>query len=75
MGDMSEEQEHMVETFKKFCHEENLLTNPQFDDYALLRFLRARKFDFEKTKLMFLNFMEWRKEHDVDNILSVSSLH
>lgn len=45
-----------------------------YDDYYMLRFLRARKFDMEKTKLMFDNFMTWRKEHDVDTILEVNIL-
>jgi hypothetical protein len=37
----------------------------------LLRFLRARKFDWEKTKLMFDNFIKWRVDNDVDNVLLV----
>jgi hypothetical protein len=37
----------------------------------LLRFLRARKFDQEKTKLMFNNFLQWRIDNQVDNILDV----
>jgi hypothetical protein len=44
-----------------------------YDDYYLLRFLRARKFDMEKTKLMFNNFIEWRKENDVDNVIDCYS--
>jgi len=40
-----------------------------YDDYYLLRFLRARKFDMEKTKLMFNNFLEWRQNNGVDTIL------
>ena len=42
-----------------------------YDDYYLLRFLRARKFDMEKTLLMFNTFVEWRKENGVDTILEV----
>ena len=37
----------------------------------MLRFLRARKFDMDKSILMFTTFIEWRKENDVDNILNV----
>jgi hypothetical protein len=46
-----------------------------YDDYYMLRFLRARKFDMEKTILMFNNFMQWRKDNDVDNILAVRYLN
>jgi hypothetical protein len=34
----------------------------------LLRFLRARKFNIEKSYLMLKHFMEWRKQSNVDNI-------
>jgi hypothetical protein len=60
MGDMSEEQEKALETFKKYIIEKKITDHPQYDDYYLLRFLRARKFDMEKTILMFTNFMNWR---------------
>jgi CRAL/TRIO, N-terminal domain len=71
MGDMSEEQEKQLEVFRKYIKDNNITDHPQYDDYYLLRFLRARKFDMEKTLLMFNNFMNWRKEQDVDNILTV----
>lgn len=71
MGDMSEEQEKALEQFKQYIKDNNITEHPQYDDYYLLRFLRARKFDMEKTLLMFNNFMEWRKENDVDHILEV----
>lgn len=71
MGDMSEEQEKQLEVFRKYIKDNNITDHPQYDDYYLLRFLRARKFDMEKTLLMFNNFMNWRKENDVDNILTV----
>jgi len=45
--------------------------HPQYDDYYLLRFLRARKFEMDKVILMFNTFMQWRKDNDVDNILEV----
>jgi hypothetical protein len=71
MGDMSEEQERALEQFRKYIKDNNITDHPQYDDYYLLRFLRARKFDMEKTILMFTTFMDWRKENDVDNILEV----
>ena len=73
MGDMNEAQDKALEEFRAFIKENNLTDHPQYDDYYLLRFLRARKFDMDKTKLMFNNFLEWRKENDVDNIIDVSA--
>lgn len=69
MGDMSEEQERALEQFRKYIKENNVTDHPQYDDYYLLRFLRARKFEMDKTILMFNNFIEWRKENSVDTIL------
>lgn len=37
-----------------------------FDDLYLLRFLRARKFDLNKTLLMFTNFLKWRKADNIE---------
>ena len=73
MGDLSEEQEQSLQEFKRYLKENDLAQHPQYDDYYLLRFLRARKFDMDKTKLMFNNFLDWRKENDVDNIIEVSN--
>lgn len=75
MGDMSEAQWRALEEFKNYIKTNNITDHPQFDDYYLLRFLRARKFEMDKTIQMFNNFIEWRKENDVDNILDVSDSH
>lgn len=72
MGDMSEEQEKLLEEFKKYIKDNNVVDHPQYDDYYLLRFMRARKFEMDKVKLMFHTFLDWRKEHDVDNVIEVS---
>ena len=42
----------------------------QIGDEFLLRFLRARKFDMEKTILMFKNFLIWRHQNHVDTVLT-----
>ena len=60
--------------FKKYVKDNGITDHPMYDDYYMLRFLRARKFDMEKTILMFNNFMQWRKDNDVDNILTVRYL-
>ena len=67
--DMNQSQFETLIKFKQSCINDNLLSNfDYFDDYYLLKFLRARKFDLEKTIKMFRNFLEWRKKEDVDNI-------
>lgn len=38
----------------------------QFDEVYLLRFLRARKFDLQKTIKMWDDFIDWRVKHKID---------
>lgn len=67
--DLSELQFQNFVTFKQNLIKDKILTNfDRYDDYYLLKFLRARKFDLEKTMKMFKKFLEWRKKEDVDNI-------
>ena len=40
----------------------------RFDDQTLLRFLRARKFDIPKAKIMWEANEKWRKEFGADDI-------
>lgn len=69
---MSENQDKMLEEFRAYIKDNKLTDHPQYDDYYLLRFLRARKFDMDKTKLMFTNFLDWRRDNDVDHVIEVS---
>ncbi|KAI9343530.1 CRAL-TRIO domain-containing protein [Obelidium mucronatum] len=39
-------------------------------DDLLLRFLKARKYDLEKSHLMFTNYLSWRKSYGVDEIVA-----
>ena len=39
------------------------------DDYDFLRFCRARKFVIADIQLMFTNYINWRRENNVDTVL------
>ena len=69
VGDMSEFQEQQLAEFKELISREQLTTDPRYDDRYLLRFLRARQFDLEKTAEMFRNFLTWWAENGVDTCL------
>ena len=69
MNDMSDEQQQVLEIFKKRIADEELTNDPRFDDYYLLRFCRARKFDIEKVMTMFKDFLEWRVKYKADEAI------
>lgn len=58
---------------KQWIADEELTENPWFTDTFLLRFCRARKFDLEKSKVMFQNYLQYRQEYDLDHIIHVSA--
>ncbi|CEM11680.1 unnamed protein product [Vitrella brassicaformis CCMP3155] len=68
VGDLSEEQERTLMAFKSSLGE--LLSHPRYDDQFLLRFLRARKFDLDKSLIMIKNYIKWREEFGVDRIVN-----
>ena len=55
--------------FKKACRDQKLIPNfNYYDDFYLLKFCRARKFELDKVLIMFKNFLNWRKKENIDNI-------
>lgn len=70
IGDMSEHQQEVFNKFKEWIISDKITENPWHNDPFFLRFCRARKFDLLKIKEMFTNYMKYRKEHDLDNILT-----
>nr|XP_015892404.2 phosphatidylinositol/phosphatidylcholine transfer protein SFH9 isoform X1 [Ziziphus jujuba var. spinosa] len=63
------EEEEAVNKFREALLANNLLPD-RFDDYhTMLRFLKARKFDIDKTVHMWSEMINWRREYGVDSIV------
>lgn len=68
-GKGPEEQEHRVEQFRQILEQRGAWDPSKQDYYILLRFLRARDYNYEKALKMFLDHLEWRKKYQVDTIM------
>ena len=71
IGDMSDEQKQVLDSFKEWIEKTGLgnLARMHFDDHDLLRFCRAQKFVPTDVQQMWENFINWRREYEVDDII------
>ncbi|PKA51360.1 Patellin-3 [Apostasia shenzhenica] len=63
------EEERSVCIFRQELISKDLLPEKHDDYHTLLRFLKARKFDFTKATQMWNEMLRWRKEFGTDTIL------
>ncbi|KAM9096077.1 SEC14-like protein 4 [Sarcophilus harrisii] len=69
VGDLSPQQQEALAQFRKNV-QDVLPDLPNPDDYFLLRWLRARNFDLQKSEDMLRKHVVFRKQEDLDNMLN-----
>lgn len=70
LGNLTVIQQHALDTLKKELQDGGYFVEERMDDATLLKFLRARKFDVAKAKLMIVEAEKWRVEFEMDDIMT-----
>ncbi|KAJ7950436.1 Phosphatidylinositol/phosphatidylcholine transfer protein [Quillaja saponaria] len=63
------DEEEAVHSFRQALLSKDMLPASHDDYHTMLRFLKARKFDIDKTVHLWADMLNWRKEYGVDSIL------
>lgn len=71
---MTLEERNVIEKFKDALEEDD---NCDYDsdihsDGLLIRFLRARKLDMDKSLFMFKEYLKFREEYKIESLLKVN---
>lgn len=75
VGDLSADQEKCFQQFQEWVEAGETNLNKRYDEYDYLRFCRARKFVIADVQLMWTNYINFRKEKDVDTITQTFDFH
>ncbi|KAK4705058.1 hypothetical protein P7C70_g1150, partial [Phenoliferia sp. Uapishka_3] len=67
-GHLTLEQSAILAQFKEDLGADGFYDPEKHDDPKLLRFLRARTFDLQKSKAMWINTFKWRDSFGVDDL-------
>lgn len=75
IGNLTPSQQSLLQSMRHFTHNELNLPKRQWNNWNILRFCRARKFDPEKVKKMITDFAEFSKEQKMDELGKLDLTH
>ncbi|XP_040061135.1 SEC14-like protein 2 [Ixodes scapularis] len=70
-GDLSDKQQHSLDELKSCLRD---IWNEDFTDPFLLRWLRAREFDINKSEKLLRDYIIWRQRENIDSIIETHEI-